>query len=157
MYMYILNVYHQKSPVSCWKSPIFFQKSHISNQNSLIFYQIIHTRNYTCIFSYIYSVCVYTHAWIYVYTHTYSCVYLYEHSTPQKPKPNTPSSSLELFIHIDTEWRIIFIPIDAEWRRPIGCLITQGHFPQKSPTISGSFAENCTQLYKWLCGGKLSC
>jgi len=32
------------------------------------------------------------------------------------------------------------------WRRRTGCLIFIGHFPQKSPVISGSFAKNDLQL-----------
>jgi len=32
------------------------------------------------------------------------------------------------------------------WRRPIGCLVIAGHFPQKSPIISGSVAKNDLQL-----------
>ena len=42
------------------------------------------------------------------------------------------------------------------WPKPIGCLIVIGHFPQKSPIISGCFAENDQHL-KASCGCSPPC
>ena len=42
------------------------------------------------------------------------------------------------------------------WPRSIGCLVVIGHFPQKSPIISGSLAENDQQL-KASCGCSPPC
>ena len=41
---------------------------------------------------------------------------------------------------------IVYGTLRTEWQRPIGCIISIGHFPQKSLIISGFLAENDMQL-----------
>jgi len=58
-----------------------------------------------------------------IYTNTY-IMHMYMHTC------------MPLYIHVQ----------NTGWRRVIGCHIFIGHFPQKSPRISGSFAKNYLQL-----------
>ena len=69
--------------------------------------------------------------------------------TPKSPI-YTPKSPISKEPHIQknpiyTQKRKGGISLSG-WRTPIGCLIFIGHFSQKSPVISGSFAEIDLQL-----------
>jgi len=55
------------------------------------------------------------------------------------------SKSMSTSIHVNL-CMYFCLHICTRWRRRIGCLIFIGHFPQKSPIISGSFAKNDLQL-----------
>ena len=111
-----------------------------------------HTHIYVCkpymqpyIYTYIY---IHVHTYIYIHTrlHTptfarilirefnmYVCVYTYTHMSYALPKYIVSITGIRTS---DTTGR----------RGPIGCLIFRGHFPQKSPVISGSFAKRDFQL-----------
>ena len=43
------------------------------------------------------------------------------------------------------------ISCDIRWQNPTGCFIFKGHFLQKSPIISGSFAEKTSNLRHPMC------
>jgi len=65
-------------------------------------------------------------------------------NTPRLPLLFFDNSFIHYICNIKSNSQVAVIT--TGWRRPIGCLIFIGHFPQKSPVISGSFAKDNMQL-----------
>jgi len=110
---------------------------------------------------------IHTHAHTYMYMHTYTytytyacgyiCIYIFYadsalHLTHQSIAYTHTHTHTHILIHIYTNpyiqnltSSVCPLPV-RRGRRHIRCLIFTGHCPQKSPIISGSFAERDLQL-----------
>jgi len=97
----------------------------------------------TYIHTYIY---IYICRYIYVYTYIYIYIDQKSHNTLQQSHLTQNQTTLELPKSQIHSPFILHSTSNTGGRRPIGCLISIDHFPQKSPIISGSFAERDLQL-----------
>jgi len=90
---------------------------------------------------------LFTHVYVYMFVYVYASMYIYIYIYV-----------IYIYIYIfsinegASQWlngyciSCWILYLGTGWQRPIGCLIFMGHFPQKSPIISGSFAKNDLQL-----------